>query len=197
MRNTGIPLLIDDDTSHSLTFEQIKQRVDTLSLAFSSVLDIKPDTVVALFSPNALDYPIVIWAAHRLGATVSAANPAFTPTELSYQLDAAKAHVFIVHEDQLDAGMTAAQKAGIAKEKVLVIQSVQSIRQQSASDVKGCKTVEQLVRQGEQIFKKEGEQALKRTRRTLKAGEGQSKLAFISFSSGTTGGQHFFSKGLL
>lgn len=34
-----------------------------------------------------MDYPIAIWAAHRLSCAVSCANPGYTEDELVYQLE--------------------------------------------------------------------------------------------------------------
>ena len=196
MRGTGLPLLIDDSSGYSLTFEGTKWRVDHLSMALYRDLGVRPDSIIAVYSPNSVDFPIMIWAAHRLGATVSCANPAYTPNELKYQLDAVKASVFVVHEDQLEAGFKAAEAAGITKDKVVVIQSVESVRKSvahnggiraSRTDRRGFQTVEGLVERGKELLIANGSKLFRETRRKLKVGEGQSKLAFISFSSGTTG----------
>ncbi|KDN41612.1 acetyl-CoA synthetase-like protein [Tilletiaria anomala UBC 951] len=195
VRGTGIPMLIDDSTSHSLTFEQIRMRVDNLSLALYDDLGMRKDSVIGIFSANNIDYPVVIWATHRLGGIVSAANPAFQPGELNYQLEASKATVLFVNENQLDAGLAAAAKAGIHRDKVIVIESVESIRKARAkngdkapmANSQGIKTVEGLVEHGTNLRKARGEAFLKETRFRLNSGEGQRKLAFISFSSGTTG----------
>ncbi len=191
IRNTGIPLLIDDATSHSLTFEQIRHRVDAVSLSLYHDYGLRPDAVVGLFSANHIDYPTAIWASHRIGLTISAANPAYTAGELSYQLATARCTALFVHEDALDIGLAAARKAGIRiPEQVIVLQSVERTRAASPGSrprPHGCRTLEEVYERGAALLKQKGQRELDETRRKLKTGEGQSKLAFISFSSGTTG----------
>lgn len=152
------------------------------------------DTRVGVFSANTVDYPTVIWASHRLGAVVSAANPAFQPSELSYQLDASKATVLFVNQNALQAGFDAAQKAGIQREHVIVVQDpaiIHAARQENGGQtvrrMHGAWTLAGLVEEGGDLVAQHGRQLVAQCRRTLKAGEAKSKLALLSFSSGTTG----------
>lgn len=82
IRGTGYPLVIDDDSGEKWSFEDMKERVDALAVGLREVCGVEWDTSVGIFSPNAVDYLTAMWASHRLGATVSAANPAFQPSEL-------------------------------------------------------------------------------------------------------------------
>lgn len=149
---------------------------------------------MGIFSSNALDYPVIIWATHRLGGVVSAANPAFQPSELSYQLEASKATVLFVHQTFLKAGIEAAEKAGMPRDHVIIVQDPSQIEsgRKKCSDkpirqLEGCWTVAGLIEEAKDIIRNEGEAIVTSCRRKLEAGQGKSKLALLSFSSGTTG----------
>ncbi|KAG7098980.1 hypothetical protein E1B28_000866 [Marasmius oreades] len=127
---------------------------------------------VCLFSPNDVDYPVTIWAAHILGAIITPSNPAYTSEELVYQLTATKAKLIVVHSAFMQAALTAAKKAGLSDDRVVIIPAP------------GAKldriTINDLVAFGssqpETFFE-----------RKLRTGEAKTKRAFLSFSSGTTG----------
>ncbi|CAD6919131.1 unnamed protein product [Tilletia controversa] len=192
-RGKRIPLLIDDDTGKSLTLEDMHERVDLLSLGMVEHLGGGQNSIdnstVAIFSANTIDFPIILWATHRLGGVVSGANPGYTAPELKYQLEAAGAKTLFVGEDpvSLKAGLEAAEKAGIPKDRIVVIQSAATMAKGGAGKVDGLWTVSALIEAGAELLKKKGRGALSSTRRKLKSNEGKTKLAFLSFSSGTTG----------
>lgn len=101
----------------------------------------------------------------------SGANPAYTAEELEYQLKAAKARILISHAASLPVALVAAQKARIPHDHVIVFDEVSGARNV---------TLHTLVEEGlaqPQAF----------VERRLAPGEGKKKLAFLSFSSGTTG----------
>ncbi|KAE8214170.1 hypothetical protein CF327_g2418 [Tilletia walkeri] len=195
LRGKGIPLLIDDDTGKSLTLEDMHERVDLLSLGMAKHLGGGldgaqiDDQTIAIFSVNTIDYPIIVWATHRLGGVITGVNPAYTSSELGYQLEVSNAKMLFVGEDpvSLRTGLEAAEKAGIPKERVVIIQSAATMAKKGSEKVDGHWTVSGLVEAGTQILQKEGRGVLSSTRRKLKPDEGKTKLAFLSFSSGTTG----------
>lgn len=125
---------------------------------------------------------------------MSAANPAFGPSELSYQLDTSNAAVLFLHEVSKKAGFKAADKAKIRRDHVILVQDPAQIekakRQNGGAIVRkvdGAWTVAGLVEEGRELLTREGQRAMEKCRRTLKPGQAHEKLAFLSFSSGTTG----------
>lgn len=101
----------------------------------------------------------------------SGANPAYTAEELEYQLGATKARILISHAGSLPVALEAAQKAGVPHDRVVVFDEVPGVMNV---------TLHTLVEEGlaqPQAF----------VERRLAPGEGRRKLAFLSFSSGTTG----------
>jgi 4-coumarate--CoA ligase len=149
---------------------------------------------LAIFQ-HLLDYPVAIWAAHRLGAIVSCvytvssthhtphelsrsfcknstANPAYTSEELEYQLSTIKASIILAHAMFLPAALDAARLAGISPHRVVVV----GARPQGFME----KTLDELVGIGLAY-------PANYTERRLRSGEARSKIALLCFSSGTTG----------
>ncbi|PWN52704.1 acetyl-CoA synthetase-like protein [Violaceomyces palustris] len=140
-----------------------------------------------------------MWASHKLGAVVSAANPAFQPSELSYQLEAAQASVLFLGEDPatLRTGLEAAAKAGIPKEKIVIIQSPTTLKEYMAKNygnggkpqkkIQGAWTLAGLIQEGREHVAAHGPASMEKGRCRLDPGQGKKKLCLLSFSSGTTG----------
>ncbi|OBZ76144.1 4-coumarate--CoA ligase-like 7 [Grifola frondosa] len=81
--------------------------------------------VVCIFGPNHVDYPVAIWATHRLGAIVTGANPAYTAEELEHQLVTTNTRVMIVHPTNLSIALEAARSAGIPPDRLVLFDPVQ------------------------------------------------------------------------
>ncbi|KAF9465775.1 phenylacetyl-CoA ligase [Collybia nuda] len=175
-RNSGIPWLIEDETGRKIGEQELRRRTHGLATALGSKFHIGEDDVVLIFSRNHVDYPVAIWAVHRLGGVISGANPDFSSNELLYQLKETKASVLIVHPDALDTALAAANDAGLDSDRVVVF-DVTTPTQVTRKH----RTVNELINEG--LSGRERSYI----ERTLEPGEGRTKLAFLSFSSGTTG----------
>ncbi|PPQ73368.1 hypothetical protein CVT24_008585 [Panaeolus cyanescens] len=175
-RDVKTPWLIQDETGKMLYEDELRYRTHGLANALATKYHIKENDVVLLFSRNHIDYPVAIWATHRLGAVISGANPDFTSSELLYQLEATKASIIVVHPDALSIALSAAQQAGLSKDRVVIFDTPGIPRDVYDSH----ETVGRLMEFGlrnKTVYKE----------RRLSPGEGRTKLAFLSFSSGTTG----------
>ncbi|ETW87101.1 hypothetical protein HETIRDRAFT_377848 [Heterobasidion irregulare TC 32-1] len=175
VRNEGIPWYIEDATGRRIGFEEIRSRVFGLANALSLKWNVHEDDVVCIFSPNHVDYGTVIWAVHRLGAIVTAANPVYNADELLYQLETTKAVNIIVHPDFLSAVLIAAQKAGISNDRIIPLDALSP-----SESARVGPNVHELIEYGLS-------QNPNFVERRLRPGEAKTKLAFMSFSSGTTG----------
>lgn len=194
VRKTGLAMLIDEETGNKYTFEDVKERVDLLAVGLRERCGVTWDTCLGIFSSNCIDYASVLWASHKMGAVVTAANPAFQPTELAYQLDASKATVLVVNQDAQQAGFNAAKEAGIAKEKTVLVQDPIKIEEGKRANggkvvrkIDGHWTIAGLIEEGRDYVDQHGQESIDKGRRKLQAGEAKTKLALLSFSSGTTG----------
>jgi 4-coumarate--CoA ligase len=114
----------------------------------------------------------VFWAAHRLGAAISPANPAYTAPELAYQLNDACAIALVTFSALLPTALKAIEEVpAISPERVYLIDGTHHKSQQ---------TVEEMIQKG----RKDQEPLAPLN---LKKGESKTRLAFLSYSSGTTG----------
>ncbi|KAJ9478563.1 putative Oxalate--CoA ligase (putative) [Pseudozyma hubeiensis] len=196
LRNTGLPLLIDEETAQEFTFQQSKEITDLLSVALSEVCGLGPDTRASIYATNSVYFLMTIWATHRIGATLSPANPAFLAKELTFQLEASDSKLLFISDDEVSIknGLEAAKQANIPKDRVIIIQEPMTVLKYSESNYgriqrksQGAWTLAGLIEEGRAIVKAKGQAILDSTRHKLKPGEGKTKIAFLSFSSGTTG----------
>ncbi|KZT30745.1 amp dependent CoA ligase [Neolentinus lepideus HHB14362 ss-1] len=171
LRPDGVPWLIEDTTGRRVGSEEIRARVFGLANGLHTEFNIGEDDVVCLYSPNHIDYPVAIWAAHRLGAIISPANPSYTADELEHQISLIKAKLLIVHPDSLQTAITAASSAGIPSDRIVLFDDGSETHR---------RTIQRLIDDG--LAKPP-----RFVERRLKPGEAKTKLAFLSFSSGTTG----------
>ncbi|KAJ7109969.1 phenylacetyl-CoA ligase [Mycena epipterygia] len=175
VRPQGVPWLIEDKTGRAITFDELRLRTTSLANALSLKWNIVENDVVCVFSPNHVDYPVCIWAIHRLGAIVTPANPGYTADELLHQLDTTKASLVLVYADFLPTALAAAKLAGLSKDRIVVIEPYATEPYNGNHE-----TLSKLVSFGSskpQSF----------VERKLRPGEAKTKVAFYSFSSGTTG----------
>ncbi|KAJ8083729.1 hypothetical protein PM082_002495 [Marasmius tenuissimus] len=171
-RPQHVPWLIEDHSGRKIHFQELRRRTRGLANAFKLRWNIKEDDVVCIFSPNDVEYPVTIWATHTLGAIVTLANPAYTAEELEYQLITTKAKLLVVHSAFLQTAASAAKRAGLSDDRIIVIPG-------SGTGIDNT-TTDQLAAFGAsqpEVFRE----------RKLHPGEAKTKRAFLSFSSGTTG----------
>lgn len=166
--------LIEDATGRKITFDEINLRTNALANEFSARWKIAEDDAVCIFSPNHVDYPIAVWASFRVGAVITAANPAYTAEELIYQLRTTDAKLLIVHPWNLPTALAAAQRIGMDMDRIVLFNAEESNTKYSHL------TLQQLIDEGVK-------RSVPFIERRLKPGEARTKLAFLSFSSGTTG----------
>ncbi|KAF5382321.1 hypothetical protein D9757_008482 [Collybiopsis confluens] len=165
------PWLIEDKTGRQIGLDEINSRTFGLANTLKTRYDIGVDDVVLLFSRNHIDYPIAIWAVHRLGGIVSGANPDFQAGELLYQIQISKAKLIIVHPEALETATSAARSAGMPLDRILVFDIG------SKRNPQGFRSVSAAVREGLAQPRQFSEPVI----------DARTKLAFLSFSSGTTG----------
>lgn len=172
VRNNSNPWLIEDATGRGVGFEELRARSYGLANSLHLKWNIGENDVVCIFSTNHIYYPVVIWAVHRLGGVVSTANPAYTPDELLHQLTTSKTTLIVVQPEFLETALAAGKKAGIPTERIVTLGSGNSPGTYS--------TIEDLTAYG-------SKQKLNFVEKQLEPGEAKKKVAFLCFSSGTTG----------
>lgn len=100
------------------------------------------------------------------GATTTA-NPNYNVEELSYQLEQTKAKVMICHEENLETALTAAARTGIQKKNIFIFGD------KAVNGVQPFQTA--LIRDREAVPE------------DITHEQAKEKVAYLCFSSGTTG----------
>ncbi|KAJ9610617.1 hypothetical protein H2200_005394 [Cladophialophora chaetospira] len=159
------PIFIDAVTGAIRTFGAVKRRTQGLAYGLRG-LGVKPKDVVAFFSPNSIEYAIICYAILGCGATVSPVSAAYTPLELQAQLETSGAKYLIAHSSLLDT----------AEKGAKFDHSIQIIQADGNWDKNGKATAETLAQNSPAS-----------PLVTIKPSESDDRLAFMCFSSGTTG----------
>ncbi|KIW93950.1 uncharacterized protein Z519_05265 [Cladophialophora bantiana CBS 173.52] len=166
-RNTADdkPIFIDAITGAYRSYGDIKRRTRSLAHGLRE-LGVKPKDIVALFSPNTIDYAITCYGILGCGATVSPVSAAYTPMELQAQLETSGARYLIVHSSLLST----------AEEALKSIPTIQVIQADGFRDKKGKSTAEDLALNcpPSPVV-------------SIEPSEAEERLCFMCFSSGTTG----------
>lgn len=175
----------DGLTGRTYSVLEVKQRVDHLSRALSKELGFKAhegtewDKVVACFSLNTIDYLTLAWAVHRLGGILSCVNASYNAGELEYQLKDSGAKAIFTCLPLLKTTMDGIKNVGIAKERVFLHELPALIT--SGLSNPGHKTVDDLIKAGAEV------PAFKPADSYWKKGDGAERIAFLCYSSGTSG----------
>ncbi|KND92210.1 putative 4-coumarate--CoA ligase 1 [Tolypocladium ophioglossoides CBS 100239] len=115
------PLLVDCDTKRSYTFAQIRDRSIAFGKGLKHALKWAKGDVLAFFSPNSIDTPIVNLGLHWAGGVASPANPTYTVDELAQQLQDSRAKAIVTQKQFLEATRAAAQKAGLPLDRIFLL----------------------------------------------------------------------------
>ena len=121
---------LDAATGESYTRCQVKDRTDALALGLQLHLDPKISLdasspgvglVVAIVSPNDIDYGVAVWACHRLGYTVAPSNAIATVDELVHQFRLTNASLIIAHPSTLERVLPAVSQVGLTEDRLIVL----------------------------------------------------------------------------
>lgn len=161
-------IYVDADTNRSYTHEQVKNAAIDFGKGLKGAWEWQKGDVMALFTPNSVDTPVVTWGTHWAGGIISPANSGYTADELAFQLKDAGAKALCTQKAFLDVAVDAAKQAGISKDRIILIGDAkdQSGRFKHFSSIRNIAGTNQY-------------------RRSKMSPEND--LAFLVYSSGTTG----------
>ncbi|KIW85454.1 hypothetical protein Z517_00844 [Fonsecaea pedrosoi CBS 271.37] len=173
-------------TGETYTVNETRKRVEYLAMGLSKTLGWHPNTgcqvdkVAVIYASNSVDYIPLTWAIHRLSGIVSTASAAATAEELAYQLRDSGASVLFASCGLLQTAITAAETVGIPQNRVFLVEN--DLDQVSA----GLKmtqnkflTTKCLMGVGATMDQMDD--------LNWKKGEAREKIAFLCYSSGTSG----------
>ena len=104
----------------------------------------------------------------NVGGATSPANPAYTPKELAYQLEMTGAKLIIAHPTNVESAIAAADLVGLPKSNIFVF---------------GNESVNGVLPYNKVFLSSERRASIIK----LNAEESKDTVAFLCFSSGTTG----------
>lgn len=123
-------VLIDAQNGVKYTFPVLKQRIEKLAAALANTasdpripFNLGKGDVLALFSNNHIDFPVVTWATVRAGGIMTAANPAYTEPELEHQLRDSGAKIVVVSRPNVALTLKVARTLGIPAKNIVLIDS--------------------------------------------------------------------------
>lgn len=160
------PIYIDAQSGKQYTYADVIQRTKSLTNGLQQTFGLRKDDVVALFSPNTIEYAIACYGIVGSGSLVAPTSAALTALELNAQLKTSGARFVVAHSSLLETARRAAK--GTAVEKVILLDG--------ASPVDGQATCEHLASTFPQG-----------TLATISPADAAKKPVFICFSSGTSG----------
>ncbi|KAK2461606.1 hypothetical protein APHAL10511_006069 [Amanita phalloides] len=171
VRPDHVPWFIDDRSARPVFEREIRTRTFALANGLTKRFQLKDNDVVCLFSLNDVDYLIAMWAVQLIGGVVTCSNPAYSVDELVQQIKLSEASLIIVHAQFLHTAQGAARIVGLSLDRIVLLRETPN-----AANV----TLDELIKFGS----KQGSVVIPRN---LRPGEAKTKLALLSFSSGTTG----------
>jgi 4-coumarate--CoA ligase len=156
-----------DDSRH-YTFADVKAAAIAFGEGLRGLWDWEKNDVLALYAPNDVDIPAVIYGTFYAGGIVTPANPAYSADELAYQLSNAEAKAIVTTKQFLSVALKAAEKCGIPTDRVILL---------------GAERDEtHRTKHWSNIRKTSGS-----TRYRRRKANPDKDLAFLAYSSGTTG----------
>jgi PAS domain S-box-containing protein len=105
--------LVDGATGRCLTYADLWSAARRTAVGLAD-RGIRHGDVVAIWSPNVLDYPVAVFGTMLAGGVVTTINPLYTANELANQLRDVGARVLIASAASADAAVRAAAAVGIA-----------------------------------------------------------------------------------
>lgn len=124
--------------------------------------------VLGLYLPNSIDTPTITWGTHWCGGVISPANPAYTVDELAFQLKDSGAKALITTAEFLPNAKEACKKVGISENFI----ALAGEKRDPEARIKHFTSVRNIS-------------GTARYRKTKV--DPQKDLAFLVYSSGTTG----------
>ena len=114
-------VLVDPESKRSYTFAEAKSTAHEFGKGLKAVWGWRKGDVLALFTPNCIDTPPIMWGCHWAGGILSPANPAYTVKELAFQLKDSGAKAIVTQKPFLKTAVEAAKIVGIEPDMVVLM----------------------------------------------------------------------------
>lgn len=114
-------LFEDAGTGRQYTLSKLKHLSSQFSNGLRSRWGWAKGDVMAVYSPNCIDLPAVIFGTLWAGGVISSVNPTYTVDELTHQLKDSGAEALITQASCFASSIAAAKNAGIPRNRVLLV----------------------------------------------------------------------------
>ncbi|EPS44517.1 hypothetical protein H072_1486 [Dactylellina haptotyla CBS 200.50] len=161
-------MLVDAKTSRQLTYGECAARSKELGIGLKTLWGWRKGDVMAVFTFNNVESPLLAWGVLWAGGILSPANPGYTLDEFVYQLKNCEAKAITTQAECLPLVREAAKKVGIPESRILILGDTKVPGFQQLSELKNMSHRE-----------------VKLTKRPKF--DTSKDLAFLVYSSGTTG----------
>lgn len=118
---TSLALLVEGESGRSYTFAQIRSLSITFGQGLKHKLRWAKGDVLAFYTPNNIDTPVINLGLHWAGGIASPANPTYTVEELARQLADSGAMALVTTKAFLDAACQAAKTVGMPLDRVILL----------------------------------------------------------------------------
>ena len=162
--------MIDGISGEKITFETLYNSICAFSAALNN-LGFRKGQVLAIFSPNSIEYPICMFGASRAGLSVTTANPGYISSEFAYQLKDSEASVIFCHPSVLKETISAVKESQISTQQIYTL---------GKEKVDGFRNIYDLIEMGKSFIKSFNPPSYTES-------DIQNNPAYLCYSSGTTG----------
>ncbi|EAQ93330.1 hypothetical protein CHGG_01565 [Chaetomium globosum CBS 148.51] len=114
-------ILTCDETDRSYSWGDIRSASIAFGRGLMAVWGWKTGDVLAFYTPNSIDTPILTLGALWAGGIVSPANPLYTVDELAFQLHDSGAKGLVTQPANLPVAIAAAQKANLPLDRIILV----------------------------------------------------------------------------
>ncbi|KAJ8658373.1 hypothetical protein O0I10_006058 [Lichtheimia ornata] len=164
-RDRNLPFVIDGKTGKTLSFNQIFDLSGRIASGWNNTVGLNKGDVVAVFAPNQYDHCVLYYSLLAAKCTISPGNPDYTEDEFQHQISTSGAKALVTIPALLPVLERVCAKNNIPKERIFVFGDSSS----------GYKSFYDLGINQPHVG------------HPIHGLNGKDDLAFICFSSGTTG----------
>lgn len=116
-----IVIFHDTISPRAYTYAHIRGSAIGFGQAIRTAWDWQKGEILAIYSPNDVDYATAVFGCHWAGGIVTTANPGYTADELAHQFVDSRAKAIVTQAPLLKTALAAAKKAGIREDRVILI----------------------------------------------------------------------------
>jgi 4-coumarate--CoA ligase len=114
-------IYLDPVSGRQYTFEQVRRTAAAFGSALRMQWNWQKGDVISFFSTNCVDYPASIFGALWAGGVISPSNPAYSASDLAFQLKDCGVKAIVTQVSSLESVLEAAKIVGIPQSRILLI----------------------------------------------------------------------------